>query len=321
MTDDTPYEAVIVGGGPAGLSAALVLGRCRRRVLVCDAGRPRNAASQGLHGYLTRDGIHPAGFLDAARAELARYDNITLERGEVTDAERSGEGFRVTLADGRRFRARKLLLATGLVDPLPPIPGLRELWGRSVHHCPYCDGWEWRDQALAVYGRGHAAAVAALGLTVWSADVVLLSDGPAELSPRDRNRLRLHGILLREERVARLEGRDGRLERIVFENGGTLARHALFLSVGHRQHSDLPARLGCAVGEDGVVRTGRHETTDVEGLYVAGDASKDAQLVIVAAAEGARAAVAINSALLKEDLARREAAARARRPTPAVEPR
>ena len=296
------YDAIIVGGGPAGLSAALILGRCRRRVLVCDAGHPRNAASHALHGFLTRDGIEPAELLRIGREQLRRYDSVELRAIEVTDANCCGDGFEVTLGDDTRLRCRKLLLATGVVDHLPEVAGIEDFYGRSVFHCPYCDGWEVRDQPLAVYGRGEHGQGLALELTAWSDDLVLCTDGPAGLTAEDRGRLARHSIEVREERIARLEGADGMLERIVFTNGETLARRALFFSTGQRQRSNLSEKLGCEFTDKGAVETGEYETTNVPGLFVAGDASRLMQLAIVAAAEGAQAAFAINTALLKEDL-------------------
>jgi thioredoxin reductase len=298
------YDVVIVGAGPAGLSAALMLGRCRRTVLVCDTGKPRNAASRALHGYLTRDGVPPLEFLALGRAELARYDTVTVRAVEVTEAEcRPDGGFAVTLSSGEELRARKLLLATGVVDRLPEIAGFRELYGRSVFHCPYCDGWEVRDQPLAVYGRGARGFGLALELTGWSRDLVLCTDGPAEIDAVDRAHLARRRIAVREDRVSRLEGDGDALTHVVFEGGERLARRALFFTTGQYQRSDLSVRLGCELNDKGTVRTGRYETTHLPGLYVAGDASRAVQWVVVAAAEGAEAAFAINTDLLKEELA------------------
>jgi thioredoxin reductase len=190
-----------------------------------------------------------------------------------------------------------------VVDELPALDGIEPLYGKSVHHCPYCDGWEWRDRTLASYGRGEAGAALAIGLTVWSRDVLLCTDGPADLPRRMRTRLERLRIPVREDRVLRLEGRDGRLERIVFEGGAVEPREALFFATGQRQASDLAARLGCRFTKEGTVATGRLEATNVPGLFVCGDASRDAQLAIVAAAEGAAAAMAINQALLEAALA------------------
>ncbi|HEX5386478.1 MAG TPA: NAD(P)/FAD-dependent oxidoreductase [Gemmatimonadales bacterium] len=296
------YDCIVVGGGPAGLSAALVLGRCRRRVLLCDAGRPRNRRARAIHGYLTRDGMPPADFLNSARAELARYPDVEPRTVEVRDAHRIEGGFEVELADSERCRGRTLLIATGVVDEIPALEGIDALYGNSVHHCPYCDGWEHRDQPIAAYGADPATAGLALALTQWSADVVWCSDGPARLDGDARGALASAGVGLREERVVRLEGHDGQLEVICFDRGRPLPRRALFFDAGQHQASVLALKLGAPLDDKGAVATKKGERTGTRGLYVAGDASKDAQLVVVAAAEGAQAAVAINTELNRADL-------------------
>ena len=296
------YDVIIVGGGPAGLSAALMLGRSRRRVLVCDAGHPRNAASRAIHGFVTRDGMPPREFLDVAREQLRPYDTVTIRDIEVTGAACRGDSrFHVSLADGSEHESRKLLIATGVADNLPDIPGFRQLLGAGVFHCPYCDGWEMRDRPLAVYGRGARGLGLSLELTGWSRDLVLCTDGPAEIDADGLDRLRKNDIAVRHERIVRLEGRE-KLERIVFEDGDPLARDAVFFTIGQTQQSKLALNLGCEFNDKGTVRTGKYESTHLRGLYVAGDASRAVQWVVVAAAEGAEAAFAINTDLLKEDL-------------------
>ena len=302
-THATRYDVIIVGAGPAGLSAALMLGRCSRSVLICDTGRPRNAASHAMHGYLSRDGVPPLEFLAMGRKELERYDTVSLRQVEVVEASCAPDKqFDVTLATGENIRSRKLLIATGVVDNLPTIEGFRELYGRSVFHCPYCDGWEVRDQPLAIYGRGERGLGLSLELTAWSRDLVLCTDGDADIDRDGYDRLARNGIIVREERIVRLEGTEGRLDHVVFATGERLPRRALFFTTGQFQRSDLSTRLGCEINEKGTVRTGKYETTHLPGLYVAGDASRAVQWVVVAAAEGAEAAFAINSDLIKEDL-------------------
>ena len=297
------YDVVVVGAGPAGLSAALILGRCRRSVLVCDNGNPRNAASRAIHGYLTRDGFAPRDFLRVSREEIRQYTTVVFRDVTVTAAECRADGrFHVTLENGEVVQTRKLLIATGVRDHIPDVEGLHQLYGSSVFHCPYCDGWEVRDRPLAVYGKSEKGYGLSLELTAWTNDIVLCTDGRSEIDAEKLERLARNGIRVREEPVLRLEGRDGRLERIVFASGPAEDRRALFFTTGQYQHSALAIHLGCEFNEKGTVRTGRYETTHLRGLYVCGDASRAVQWVIVAASEGAEAAFAINTDLIKEDL-------------------
>ena len=295
------YDVIIVGGGPAGLSAALVLGRCRRSVLICDAGNPRNIRSHALHGFLTQDGILPSDFLDLAHADLEQYETVSFTEWEVVTASRKTPGFTVTLENGEVKEARRLLLATGVVDEIPPIAGIEEFYGTSVFHCPYCDGWEVRDQPLAVYGKGARVAGFAMTIRLWSSRLLVCTDGPALFSDEDRGLLERHQIPIREDRILRLEGDGGQIEQVIFEGGPPYDCRALFFSTSQRQGSSIAADFGCEFSEKGAVLTGRCETTNVPGLFVAGDASKATQFVIVAAAEGAEAAVEINRSLEEED--------------------
>jgi thioredoxin reductase len=297
------FDVVVIGGGPAGLSGALLLGRSMRRVLVIDAGRYRNERSRALHCFLGHDGIAPSQLLARAREQMARYPTITSMRAEVVSlppgADRVGVGVR--LAGGEEASARALLVATGVVDELPDKPGIEPLWGVSVHVCPYCDGWEHRDAPVAVLGKGDKGAGLAHMLRQWTSDLVLLTDGPHELPGSALDHLARRGISLEQQRIERLDGEDGELRTVVLTDGRWLTRRALFFSSGQHQRSPLLATAGCEIEADGGVRVDSEGRTSVPGIYAAGDVSRDVQLAIVAAAEGARAAEAIHRDLMERD--------------------
>ncbi len=302
------YDVVVVGGGPAGLSAALVLGRACRTVLVCDAGRGRNAPAAGVHGFLTQDGTPPAELRRIAREQLKTY-GVASHQGTATDARKVEGGFEVTLDGGEAVACRKLILASGMVDVLPEIPGLGELWGTGVIHCPYCHGWEFRDRPWAFLVPPEGVIEAATLLLGWTKALTLLTNGPSELSPEDRDWLEAHAITVVEERIDRLEGDGGELRGICLADGRRLEPAVLFVRAGLRQASDLPERLGCELVPDGpkagMVQSDQFGATGVEGLYVVGDASGyGLPSVASAVAEGSAAAAAASRAIFAEDAAR-----------------
>lgn len=296
------WDAIIVGGGPAGLAAALLLGRCCRSVLVCDRGTPRSWASKAMHGFPGHDGLAPAEFVKIASTELRRYPNVTLLQREVDEVRPTGKGFSVR-AGNRQLEARKVLIATGVADELPPIEGLLPLYGTSVFPCPYCDGWEFRGRRVAVYGRRRRGLEMARAMTAWTRDILLCSDGPTGFTRREQRELMANGIRHITTRVRRLEGSRGLLSAVVFTDGCRVARDALFFDTPAHAQSPLASRLGCRFNRRGGVECGDYEATSVPGVYVAGNIVKDVQLAIVAAAEGTRAAFGINRALTREDFA------------------
>lgn len=301
------YDAIIVGGGPAGLSAAQTLGRSLRTTLVLDSGEPRNAPAEHMQNFLSRDGTPPAELRRIAREELGRYPTVEIRDVPALRAESLPDGgFTVTLPGGEVVWGRRLLLATGVVDELPPIEGLAPLWGRAVFHCPYCHGYEVRNTALAVLGGSPAAAHLALRLRRFSDDVVLCAHGPVALDTVMGAALEANGVPVREEPVPRVEGRDGRLERIVFDGEEALPRDAMFYAIGTlRQRSELPRQLGCRMLDDSVEvdELGR---TSVPGVFAAGDMARRASsgrmaAVIAAAATGALSGTALDKDLLAID--------------------
>ncbi|MPZ46793.1 MAG: FAD-binding protein [Betaproteobacteria bacterium] len=297
------WDSIIVGGGPAGLSAALILGRCRRSVLLIDALSQRNRFAARMHGFLTRDGISPQEFLEIARSQLRPYSTIHSIDDEVVDVLFAGNLFQARLRGDQQVCAHCILLATGVIDHLPDIEGIQPLYGHSVHHCPYCDGWEWRDKRIGAFGSGdEKGGGLALMLKQWSADVQLFSNGPAGLSPAMQARMTKQNISIREGKILRLEGEGRWLKRLVHNDGTSVPCDALFFNTAQHQCSQLASRLGCRMTARGGVDTGEHDVkTEIPGLFVAGDATRDVQLVAVAAAEGAKAAFAINRVLLDRD--------------------
>jgi thioredoxin reductase len=296
------WDVVVVGAGPAGLSAALILGRCCRRVLICDRGTPRSWASHAIHGFVSQDGLPPEEFRLRARSELARYAGVVVCDQAVVSARRVAESvFSVVLDSGEEVRTRKLLLATGVMDELPPIPGVEEYFGKSVFPCPYCDGWELRNAPIAAFGRGKRGFELARSLLAWTPDVALCTNGAPGLSRSDLRSLAANRIAIESAPVSHLEGRDGQLARIAFADGRSIARAALFFNLPCHPQSELARALGCQFTATGAIRCGQYEATSVPGVFVAGNILKDVQLSIVAAAEGARAAFGINRALTRED--------------------
>jgi thioredoxin reductase len=293
-------DAVIVGGGPAGLSAALVLGRARRRVLVVDTNRPANATANAVGGLLAQGGVAPAELRQAGREQLADLPTVEVRSTAALDVDSAAEGFAVTLDGGTPVRTRSLVLAHGLRYDPPPLPGIAPLWGRSVFHCPFCDGWEVRDRPLALHGNGPEAARSAMVISGWSRDLVLCTDGPARLNG-ERAVLAQAGVRIREQRIRELAGRDGRLQRIEFDAGPAEERDALFVRTLRGQPNGLAEALGCDLTPGGTIVTDGDGRTDVPGVYAIGDAATERlRSVANAIGTGSRAAYAVALDLVPE---------------------
>ncbi|MGV9544214.1 NAD(P)/FAD-dependent oxidoreductase [Nocardia beijingensis] len=299
------YDVVIVGDGAAGLSGALVLARARRRVAVVGGGAPRNAPAEHMHGFLSRDGMPPVQLLAAGAEEAAGY-GAELISDSVVGAEPAGESeFALRLGGGATLRARRVLVATGLRDELPPLPGVRERWGRDVLHCPYCHGYEVRDQPIGVLGGPEPGAMAravhlALLLPQWSGDVVFFPNA-MPLSDGDRAHLAARGVRVVEGSVARFVV-DDRLRGVELADGRAVPRTAMFVAPTFRANDDVLVALGCAFDDNGWVVTDATGRTSVPGVWAAGNVSNPAAQVISAAGAGSTAAIAINGDLVLADV-------------------
>jgi thioredoxin reductase len=295
--DTAPYDVVVIGGGAAGLSAALVLGRARRKVAVVDSGTPRNAPAAHMHGYLSRDGAPPAELLATGRAEAASY-GVELIAGRVATV---GRGFSVTLDDGNVLEARRLLIATGATDHFPALPGLHDRWGKDVLHCPYCHGWEVRDEPLGVLGTNSDSLEHAHLIRQWSSDLVFFTH-TYDLTNAEREQLVARGIRVVDGEVRGLAVEDGCLRGVILGDGRTIERSALFVRPDMRPRLDhFLAGLGCETDELGFVRVDHSGRTSVAGVWAAGNVANPRAQVITAAGEGSTAAISINADLVQED--------------------
>lgn len=297
--DENPYDVIVVGGSVAGLTAALVLGRARWRVAVVDAGHPVNETVAHSHGFLTRDGAPPAELVAAGREEVARY-GVELVDDEVVGGARRDGMFGILRAGGEALLGRRLVLATGMRIPLPDLPGLEEIWGGDAATCPFCHGWEVRDQRVAVVSESPMAGHQAALLTQWTDDVVAYV--PAEVDVADAEAL---GARVDHRRPVRLEVEAGRLRAVVLDDGEVVPRDALFVGVAPRPASPLAEAFGCALGDDGFPVVDAFGATSVRGLWAVGNAAAWNHQLIGAAASGSVAATAITRDLVWSRLAAR----------------
>jgi thioredoxin reductase len=287
------YDVVIVGGGPAGLAAATTLGRGRRKVLVLDAGEPRNARAHELHNFVTRDGIPPAEFRRIAHEQLAQYPNVERASARVTGISGGPDGFTV---EGPDVQARRVILALGMVDMLPELPGYRELWGHAIFQCPYCHGWEVQDRPFGYLAPALAHAEFGIFLKGWSRDVVVFTDGKFEVGDELRAKLAAAGVGLEERALGGLVAEGDRLVAVELADGTRVAREVLFARPPQRQTALVEA-LGLELDENGFVKVDFRHQTSRPGIYAAGDMTTMMQAALAAAAAGSFAAGMVNHEL------------------------
>jgi len=292
-------DVAIIGGGPAGRNAATVLARMTRRVAVFETDTHRNQYSHGMHNFPSRDGMLPTEFLAITEKELQHY-GVPLVREEVISVQNAGSHFAVKTAV-RKVAARKVIFATGVTDTIPEIPGMQELWGADVHHCPFCDGWECKDVPMGLYAKNENGYGMTISIRCLSDNITVFTDGARNIRGVQAAQLAKRGICIVTEKLSHLVISDGKLVGVATASGAIHPVEKLFVNNGFTVNSGLAKSLGCRTSATGAIVTNRKQQTSVPGVYAAGDVDKDVHFVVVAAAEGAKAGVAIHSELLEED--------------------
>jgi thioredoxin reductase len=300
---DMLFDCAIIGGGPAGLNAALILGRARRNVMLFDNNNPRNAITQNSHGFITRDGIKPNEFREIAHNEIGRYPSVKFANREVTSAIKNKRLFEIATLETTRYQSKTIIISTGLKDVLPSIDNISDYYGKSLFHCPYCDGWELRDKPLVVIIGEQAQGFHFIQTIYnWSKDLIVCTNGETFQNSEQRDILQNKRIKIIENKIKNFVGKNGQMEEIIFENGESVLREGGFVMPQLIQSSDFGKQLGCEYNSLGGIATDSFGRTNVQGVYAAGDASVIAPAqIIIAAAEGVRAAAGVNMDLTQKE--------------------
>jgi thioredoxin reductase len=302
----TSFDAIIVGGSYAGLSAAMSLGRALRRILIIDSGLPCNRQTPHSHNFITHDGEKPAAIAAKAREQVLQYPTVRLLNDKANGAIKTETGFEVQTQGGETFTARKLLFATGLSDLMPEIAGFAECWGISILHCPYCHGYEYRSEKTGILGNGEMMFEMVKLIFNWTSQLVLFTNGPSTLTPAQTEQMLQKGIRIVEKEIGAFAHEQGQIREVVFQDGSRENITALYARPTMRQHCELPAQLGCELTEQGLLKVDFQKTT-VPGIYATGDNSSPARSVAVSVAAGMFAGAMMNKELLEEDFAKTDA--------------
>lgn len=294
------FDVIIIGGSFAGLSAAMSLARAVRNVLVIDSGKPCNAPTPYSHNFITHDGSKPFEILERARQQVLEYPTIKIIQGVASSVEKVGIHFKVSLENGESFNASKLLFATGIRDVMSDIPGFAECWGVSVLHCPYCHGYEVRNEKTGIIANGDTAFDLGRLINHWTKELTVFTNGSSTLSSTQRDKLAAAGITIEEQPIQGLEHKNGYIEQIILNDGSSVPLRAVYTRPAFVQHSDIPVSLGCALTEQGLLKVDMLQKTTVDGVFAAGDNSHPARSISIAVAAGSMAGGAINRSLIEE---------------------
>ncbi len=294
-------DCAVIGGGPAGLNAALVLGRSRRKTILFDDNKPRNAVTSESHGFITRDGVNPQALKRIAQEELYQYPDVRIEKQRVHRINKENTLFKVETENGEVYNAKKIILATGFQEALPDIPRVKEFYGKSLFNCPFCDGWELRDRPLAVIADDQNPFHLAKLVSNWTDDLIIFTNGKEVISLEEQELLKSYGISINKKKIATLVGEDGVLERIQFEDETSALREGGFISTEWLQADAFKTSLGYTLNEHGGIATDSWQRTKTDGVFACGDSriAGPSQLII-AAAEGSMAAISVIAALTEE---------------------
>jgi len=295
------FDVIIVGGSYSGLAAAMALGRALKRVLVIDSGKPCNRQTPFSHNFITHDGRAPGEISGLARRQVAAYETVEFFHGLAVSGTRTEGAFEIRVDSGERFRAKKLIFASGIRDIMPDIPGFAACWGISVLHCPYCHGYEVRNGTTGILGNGDYGFEFSQLISNWTKDLTLFTNGPSTLSPAQAAKLHTHNVRIVEGVIERLDHTDGRLENIVFADGTTHALKALYARVAFEQHCAIPEALGCELTEEGYIKVDASQNTTVPGVFACGDNATRMRTVAGAVAMGTTAGMMANREMIIDD--------------------
>lgn len=301
MKEKQHFDVIVVGGSYSGLAAGMALGRALRRVLIVDSGLPCNRQTPYSHNFITQDGVPPQEIAARARAQVARYATVELMNALVTDVVPNDHGFDVLVDNSKAFSATKVVFATGVRDVMPDIPGFAGCWGISVLHCPYCHGYEVRDEVTGVLGNGDAGFELARLISNWTGDLTLFTNGPSTLTSDQADSLRSHHIPIVEAGIAGLEHAQGHLERIRSTDGTSAAIKALYSPIAFEQHCSIPKCLGCELTQEGYIKVDPQQRTNIHGIYACGDNTTRIRTVANAVAMGTTCGMMVNKDLIAEE--------------------
>lgn len=300
MTDSKNFDVIIVGGSYAGLSSAMALGRSMRNVLIIDSGLPCNQQTPHSHNFITQDGVKPKEIAEIAKTQVLKYDTVKLLNDLAVSGQKTKDGFIITTQTGKEFKAKKLVFATGIKDIMPDIKGFSECWGISVIHCPYCHGYEFRNQKTGIFSNGEKAFHVASLVNNLTDNLTILTSGKAEFNSEQLEKLNKNNIRIVEKEIAEIEHENGHIKNVIFKDGSKMNFEALYSSVPFTQHSDIPTALGCELTEQGYIKVDNFQKTTVKGIFACGDNSTMMRSVAYAVATGGISGSMTNKELTDE---------------------